>query len=115
MSAYRTVRQKLADQRSEEIREEGLAKLKAIREAIPCPACADAEGNPMSGHFIAKCKECSARAVAGGPTFFEVAKAKAVTPEYARLMKSIFGEEWKAHHERVKAWAQRMAEARQVA
>lgn len=111
---YRTVRDQLAEQRSAEIREDGIAKLKAIRESIPCPSCADAEVNPLSGHFSANCKECSARAIAGGPDFYEVSKARAVTPEYARLMKNVFGEEWKSSHERVKAWAQRMAEARVI-
>jgi hypothetical protein len=112
--SYRTVRQKLADQRSEEIREEGLDRLKAIRASIPCPACEEAAGNPCTGMFSSRCRECDARAVAGGPLFFEVAKTKAMTPEYVRQMKSIFGDEWKPHHERVKAWATRMAEARKA-
>jgi hypothetical protein len=109
---YRTVRQKLADQRSEEIREEGIAKLKAIRESIPCEACTEATTNPCTGMFNGNCRECDARAIAGGPLFFEVAKLKAMTPEYVRQMKAVFGEDWKPAHERVKVWAARMAEAR---
>lgn len=114
MSSYRTVRQKLADQRSEEAREAGLESLKAIRASIPCASCTEAETNPCTGMFNSRCRECDARAVAGGPLFFEVAKTKAMTPEYVRQMKSVFGEDWKPAHERVKAWAVRMAEARKV-
>jgi hypothetical protein len=113
--SYRTVRQKLADQRSEEIREEGLDRLKAIRESIPCPACEEAEGNPMSGHFRAKCLECSARAIAGGPTFWEAAQRQKFTSDYERLMRTQFGESWSTEwHPRVKEWARKMAEARVI-
>lgn len=111
---YRSVKQKLLEQRSAEIREAGLESLKAIRASIPCPSCTEAESNPCTGMFNGACRECDARAVAGGPLFFEVAKAKAMTPAYVRQMKAIFGEDWKPAHERVKAWAARMAEARKA-
>jgi hypothetical protein len=115
MSTYRKVRRALADQQSEQMRLDGLEALKAKRDQIAkaaCPACTEAEGNPLTGSYQQACPECRARAIAGGPTYFAAARAGAYTPEYETLMTEAFGEDWRKSHAKVKAWSDRFARYR---
>ncbi len=74
-----------------------------------CESCDRAATNPHTGWFNADCPECSARALAGGPDFFESKTGGRLTSTYRHALEAAFGEAWKAGHERVKAWAERMA------
>lgn len=77
-----------------------------------CPACAQAQSNPRTGHFHAGCPECEARALAASPQFFNAARESGFTKDYRDLLERVFHENWQAGHARVKAWARLMAECR---
>ena len=74
-----------------------------------CESCTRAATNPRTGWFNADCPECAARALAGGPEHFESKRDKRITPAYRAALEAVFGDAWKAGHERVKAWAQRLS------
>ena len=78
----------------------------AETDGAPCPACTEAKANRWSGAYRADCKECSARALSHSPEFFKSHKYEKLTPAYRHAIEVTFGENWKAGHERVKAWAQ---------
>lgn len=73
-----------------------------------CPACAEAQRNPLTGMYQAGCKECSARALASSPSHFLAAQAGKILPTYRDALRAVFGDEWKAGHARVKEWAGRL-------
>ena len=75
-----------------------------------CQACAEATANRWSGAYRADCKECSARALSHSPDYFEGQRTGKMTPAYRHALDVTFGENWKAGHERVKAWDQLRAE-----
>lgn len=72
-----------------------------------CTACTEARANAWSGAYRADCLECSARALSHSPTHFAAAQAGAITPAYRDALQAVFGDDWKAGHERAKAWASR--------
>lgn len=78
---------------------------------MTCEACQRAQINPRTGMYQADCMECTARALANSPQFFDAMKAEAMTPAYRDALQAAFGQDWKAGHERVKHWAQRIKEA----
>lgn len=75
--------------------------------ARSCTACTEAKVNAWSGAYRADCLECSARALSHSPTHFAAAQAGAITPAYRDALQAVFGDDWKAGHERAKAWASR--------
>lgn len=75
---------------------------------MTCPACTEAEANPLSGMYHAQCHGCAERSFANSPMFFECARGKAMTASYRQAMQASFGEGWVKAHERVKAWAERI-------
>jgi hypothetical protein len=78
-----------------------------ISVAWQCQACAEAERNPNTGMYHADCRECSARALSASPQHFAASQAGALLPAYRDALQAVFGDGWKAGHERVKAWSQR--------
>ena len=80
-----------------------------------CPSCAEAEINPDTGMYHTDCPECTARGLAHGHPFWESALHMKMMPAYIRELKRIVGEdagERDKLHFKVKAWAQRIDEAR---
>jgi len=77
-----------------------------------CRACAEAQSDPCTGHFNAGCLECSARALAGSPQFFNAVRTGGFTDEYRALLERVFKSDWPAGHDRVKVWARLIAECR---
>lgn len=77
-----------------------------------CDACTIAATEPRTGHFAAGCKECDARALAGGPGHWESAKAGKITPGYRKALDVAFGDGWEAGHAAVKNWAEKIDKAR---
>jgi len=70
-----------------------------------CAACSIAKVNPRTTRFDAGCLECSARALAGDPRFHSSSLTGALSVEYIAALRSVFGEEWRESHERVKDFA----------
>lgn len=77
-----------------------------------CPACAKAELCPTTGLMQAGCMGCEARGLARSPSFYEAAKAEAMTPQYRGALWALFGEKWQEGHELVKAWAAKLEAAK---
>jgi hypothetical protein len=72
----------------------------------PCECCALAELKPRSGLIFAGCRGCEARSLAKSPSFWEAAKAEAMTPAYRDALQQIAGEEWRELHAQVKRWGE---------
>lgn len=83
-----------------------------VRTVSACPSCAIAERNPLSGEFHSGCKECSARMMADGMPFFRSAARGRMVPEYIAALRSVWGEDYLAGHKRVRAWDDRICQAR---
>ncbi len=79
---------------------------------MTCSACTIAKVNPCTGRFNAGCKDCDARALAHGPGFFQSGRDGALSHAYRQALRTTFGEGWKAAHETVKQWAERIAAAK---
>lgn len=75
-----------------------------------CPGCREAEKNPRTHVLYLACLGCEARALAGDDRFREAAAAGAVTQAYRSALQRVFGADWKAGHEAVRGWAERMKE-----
>lgn len=79
---------------------------------MTCQSCTEAESNPLTPSFHAGCKECAARALAGGPQFWQASKAKDIAAGgYRDALQSIFGDGWQQWHTKVRGWADRIAAA----
>ena len=65
--------------------------------------------NPLTGRFTFGCFECTTRALAGSPMFYESAQSNAITPNYRSQLKAMFGGDWKEAHEAVRTWHDRIA------
>jgi hypothetical protein len=76
-----------------------------------CGCCAEALVRPSSVIFHASCKECSARALANGPHFFESQCADRLTDEYRKALVSVFGDGWRDGHSKVRMWSDRIRQA----
>ncbi|MEO8807917.1 MAG: hypothetical protein ABI433_17690 [Burkholderiaceae bacterium] len=79
---------------------------------MSCDACDRAATNALTALFNVGCFECTTRALAGGPTFFESAQADAITPAYRGSLQAMFGAEWKEAHQAVRKWHERITEAK---
>lgn len=69
----------------------------------------DCEGclNPDGGLYMAGCRQCSIRRLARGPEFYASVAAQRIVPAYLETLRALFGDDWKAGHEEVKAEAKR--------
>jgi cytochrome c5 len=76
---------------------------------MTCPACAIAASNPHSCEFGASCQDCQARALAGSPAFHDSMMRTRFTTSYRDALVDVFGADWEAGHQRVKAWAKRIS------
>jgi hypothetical protein len=73
---------------------------------MTCEACEDARARRHGGaRIVAGCMGCIAREVARGPQFFAACKEGRITPDYKKLLKHYFGDEWQRGHQLVKEWA----------
>lgn len=77
-----------------------------------CKACTAAQDNPATPMFQSGCLECSTRALACSPQFFEADKAHRMTPAYRAALESVFKADPRAGHKRVKAWFERISQHR---
>lgn len=75
---------------------------------MTCEACQRAEKNPHTGIYMSKCQNCEARMLANSPTMADSARAAAILPGYRDALQRVFGDDWMAGHEKVKAWSDRM-------
>lgn len=80
---------------------------------MTCEACHQAKTNPRTGMYQANCHECTARALANSPQYFDAMKAEAITPAYRSALQAAFGADWKQGHENVKQWAQKIKASHQ--
>lgn len=80
---------------------------------MKCFACAFADQDPKCGHFHSSCQECTARALALSPKFFEANQSQVLTGSYREALRAAFdGVSIKDAHERVMAWAAKIDAAR---
>jgi hypothetical protein len=77
-----------------------------------CPACKKAETNPQTGHYVALCRNCEARALAQSPFFSDAIASNTITPGYRIALRTVFAGDWKDGHEAVKRWHDRITRAR---
>ena len=75
---------------------------------MSCPDCHRAQTIKHWPIFQAQCRGCKVRALATGPEHFHAMQAKAITPSYRAALQAVFGEDWRAGHEEVKAEHQRI-------
>jgi predicted secreted protein len=76
---------------------------------VTCPGCQEAETNPKNWEiFYAGCQSCEARAVLRDEAAQDALRLKEMTPAYRRLLDKIFGKDWKAGHELVKEWNEKL-------
>lgn len=77
-----------------------------------CPDCVTAEAFPRSVRFSSECLSCSARALAGGPAFFDSVRCGSWSKTYRDAVASLFGELHAGEgHKRVMEWHQRIEAA----
>ena len=76
---------------------------------MTCPACAEAERNPMTGLYQANCLECKVRAIAQSPEYHRSMQIGRLTAEYKRVLTLAIGGDVQEAHARVKAWHEREA------
>lgn len=81
---------------------------------MTCPNCIQAESRAEWPGYTASCRACMARGIANGPEFHRARADGTLTPSYTSALYSIWGEDWKAGHTEVKAWAERLRQAREV-
>jgi hypothetical protein len=74
----------------------------------PCPSCAAAEADPLTGRYHSGCQDCAARMLAHGPQHHEAMLAAAFTPAYRSALQAVFGGEWMEGHRLVRAWSKRI-------
>lgn len=77
--------------------------------ATTCPDCTAAATNKHWGGYHAGCQGCAVRALASGFEFYGAKTAGRMVPAYSQALKTIFGDDWQAGHERVKAEHARLA------
>lgn len=95
-----------------------------MTEPTSCRACADAEANPLTGSYRSNCTECQARALAHSPAYHDAKASGRMLPEYVTALHSLIAEgaddeaptcaQRDALHARVKAWARRIEDQKQV-
>lgn len=71
----------------------------------PCPACAKAIENPLTGLTTAGCVGCAIRELARSPQFHRAKVTGSLGTDYVAKLKAIFGDDWLAGHDKVKAHA----------
>lgn len=79
---------------------------------MTCEACARAELDPDTPFQQADCKGCAVRALAQGAAFHQSGLDGIVSAPYRKALALVFGDDWRAGHDQVKAAAARIREAR---
>ena len=78
-----------------------------------CAECEKALQDPLWGIYQSSCSGCTVRMLANGPGLFLSRRSGKLHPSYLAALKSAFGDEWRAWHERVKAEYARMQALRE--
>lgn len=82
---------------------------------MTCPACTDADANPLTGSYHAHCLECAARMLANSPAAWRAVNA-VTSVDLQRAIASTFGDEGTPEYERgrqrVWHWVKRLSKAR---
>jgi hypothetical protein len=83
-------------------------------QAIECPDCAAAALSPFWAGYKPNCKGCSIRALSESPDYFKAGKGGSVNlhKPYRHALDVIFGADWEAGHQLVKAEHARIKSAR---
>ncbi len=79
---------------------------------VDCNACTEAAVFPLSGLYIRDCLECSARALANGPLYWESRALHRLTSEYRAVLQKRWGPNWRDGHQAVRCWRERIEQAR---
>lgn len=74
---------------------------------MTCRPCDLAESGELTGIYQSDCDGCKARSIANGMDLFNARKAGEMTPEYIAILQKVWGDDWGAGHERVKAWVKK--------
>ena len=70
---------------------------------MDCEDCAHAARNHIWGGYQRDCDGCRIRMFAAGPMFHDCERERRILPQYRRALQSVYGDGWRAAHERVKA------------
>lgn len=70
---------------------------------MSCHDCTQAKTTKYWPIFQSECRGCKVRALASGPLHFTAMKAKTITPSYKAALRAVFGDDWRAGHDEVKA------------
>lgn len=68
-----------------------------------CPDCTAAQTHQHHAGLRASCEGCKVRALANSLIFWTGKRAGRMVPEYKKELELVFGQDWQAGHERVKA------------
>ena len=74
---------------------------------MTCRPCDLADSGELTGIYQSDCDGCKARSIANGMDLFNARKVGEITPEYEAALRRVWGDEWEAGHELVKAWAKK--------
>lgn len=81
---------------------------------MTCSACARAVHNPDTPFQHAGCQGCAVRAIAQGTVFHQSGLDGSLSAAYRKALAVVFGDDWWAGHERVKAEHKRIHDARAI-
>jgi hypothetical protein len=71
---------------------------------VTCPHCEAYERNRLYGGYHPECEGCNIRSIAGSPAYsYSLLAGTILSPYKARLV-SVFGDDWRAGHDKVKAF-----------
>lgn len=73
------------------------------RDRETCDYCARAQAQADWPLYRAQCRGCAVRSLAQGPQFHAAGVAGSIAAPYRKALGLIFGDDWRAGHERVKA------------
>ena len=75
---------------------------------MTCPNCDKAAARADWPCYTADCRDCLARELANGPWFWHSNNEGKLRAEYKASLRDLWGDDWKAGHEAVKAAAARL-------
>lgn len=75
---------------------------------MSCEHCTEAQTDANWPGYQARCRGCEVRALANGPAFFESAQAQSISPAYRGALVTLFGADWRASHQEVRAEFERL-------
>lgn len=76
-----------------------------------CPVCEKAQREPLTGLTKAGCRGCAIRELARSPIYHASGLDGWLAQDYVRALSAIFGDDYRAGHQLVKAERQRQKAA----